>query len=399
MIVRHLPGLLAGLVVLPALLGGCQRGTANDLAAAPPAPEVSVASVLIRDWSESREFTGRLQAVDSVEVRPRVGGYVEALHFSEGSEVAKGTPLFQIDPRPYRAEVQRLRAESERARAELELAVSNEARAARLLEENAISREEYDSLKTAQRIADAELGAVEAALDTAELNLEFTTVRAPISGRVSRAHITAGNLVDSSTLLTTLVSDDPIHAYFDADEQSFLEYIHAHPAGLGDDDADLQRPAVYVGLINEAGYPHTGRLDFIDNHIDPLSGTIRGRAVLSNPEGFFTPGLFVRLQLVSPTNQPVAMVDDRAIGTDLDRKFVLVVDEQNVAQYRQVETGPIVGQLRVIRSGLDSGDVVIVNGLQRVRPGMQVAPVTVAMNRDLREREQLAAGSAATAQR
>ena len=370
-----------GILLLLALVTGCRAGNADQQATPPPAPEVSVAKVAVSDWHASQQFTGRLQAKDTVELRPRVGGYVEAVLFEEGSRVEAGTPLFQIDPRPYRAEVARLKAERERAQAELALARSNEARAVKLLAENAISTEEHDNLATAESIGQARLGAVEAALDTAELNLEFTTVRAPIAGRLSRALITEGNLVDSSTLLTTLVSDDPIHAYFDADEQSYLDYVRGR-GGLGRDNAD--KPAVRLGLINEEGYPHEGMLDFIDNRVDPVSGTIRGRAVLDNADGYFTPGLFVRLELVSPESRQVALVDDRAIGTDLDRKFVLVVDEQNVAQYRQVETGPLVDDLRVILSGLEAGEVVIVNGLQRVRPGMPVAPARVAMSRTAR---------------
>jgi RND family efflux transporter MFP subunit len=376
-----IPWVLAGILVL-ALLGGCRAGNADMDAMTPPAPEVSVAEVAVSEWHASQQFTGRLQAKDTVEVRPRVGGYVEAVLFEEGGRAEAGAPLFQIDPRPYRAEVARLTAERERARAELELARSNEERAVRLLAENAISKEEHDNLVTARSISQARLDAVQAALDTAELNLGFTTVTAPIASRLSRALITEGNLVDGSTLLTTLVSDDPIHAYFDADEQSYLDYVRGR-AGRG--EAGEDNPAVRVGLINEEGYPHEGALDFIDNRVDPVSGTIRGRAVLDNADGFFTPGLFVRLQLVSPESRQVALVDDRAIGTDLDRKFVLVLDEQNVAQYRQVETGPLVDEMRVILSGLHEGDVVIVNGLQRVRPGMPVAPARVAMSRSARE--------------
>ena len=380
----RVPGGRPAVLMLLALVAGCRAGNADEEAAPPPLPEVSVARVSVTDWHPSQRFTGRLQARDAVELRPRVGGYIERVLFEEGGRVEAGTPLFRIDARPYRAEVDRLSAERQRARAALELARSNESRAARLLEENAISTEEHDNLATAKRIAEAELAAVEAALDTAELNLEFTTVRAPIAGRLSRALITEGNLVDSSTLLTTLVSDDPIHAYFDADEQSYLEYVRGRSSTDSSSGADAG-PSVRVGLINEEGYPHAGRLDFIDNQVDPVSGTIRGRAVLDNADGFFTPGLFVRLELEGPESRQVALVDERAVGTDLDRKFVLVLDEQNVAQYRQVEIGPQVDDLRVILDGLGEGDRVIVNGLQRVRPGMPVAPLKVAMSRSDRE--------------
>lgn len=383
------PLVAAGIAVL-ALVSGCGRSSAKSEQAAPPPPEVSVARVAVEPIHEWQEFTGRLQAVKSVEVRPRVSGYIESVHFDEGSRVEAGAVLFQIDPRPFRAEVERLTAEVKRARAELELAITNQERAERLLAENAISREEHDSLSTGRAIAAAELGAVEAALESARLDLEFTKVTAPISGRVSNAHVTAGNLVDSSTLLTTLVSDDPIYAYFYADEQSYLDYIE------GQDPAAARSAKVYVGLINETGYPHEGRLDFLDNRVDSDSGTIRGRAVLDNADGRFTPGLFVRIKLVSPSVRTVALIDDRAIGTDLDQKYVLTLDEQNVAQYRGVQVGPLIDDLRVVLSGLEAGDRVIVNGLQRVRPGVAVAPTQVAMDRSSRELDRLAANISAS---
>lgn len=376
------PALVTALLVLVA---GCHASNAGPEQAAPPAPSVSVAKVEVQSIHDWQEFTGRLQAVKSVEVRPRVSGYVESVEFDEGRRVAAGTTLFQIDARPFQAEVERLTAERQRARAELELATTNQERAARLLAENAISREEFDSLTTGKSIAAAELAAVEAALQTARLDLEFTTVKAPIDGRVSNALVTAGNLVDSSTLLTTLVSDDPIYAYFHADEHSYLEYVD------GQDPSAARSARVHVGLINEVGYPHEGKLDFLDNQVNPASGTIRGRAVLDNADGRFTPGLFVRLKLVSPEVRSVALIDDRAIGTDLDKKYVLVLDDQNIAQYRGVETGPLVDNLRVVTNGLEAGDRVIVNGLQRVRPGVAVAPTQVAMDRDARQMEQLVA--------
>jgi multidrug efflux system membrane fusion protein len=380
--------LLSAFAAVLGTAAGCGQIRADEEQAAPPPPQVSVASVAVEPLHEWQEFTGRLAAVKSVDVRPRVSGYIESVRFAEGSRVEAGQVLFQIDPRPFRAEVERLEAELARARAGLELADSNQQRAERLLKQNAIAREEYDGLTTARAIAAAELGAVEAALEAARLDLEFTTVKAPIAGRVSNALVTAGNLVDSSTLLTTLVSDDPIYAYFHADEQSYLDYVE------GQDPAAARNAKVYVGLINESGYPHEGRLDFLDNRVDPESGTIRGRAVLDNADGRFTPGLFVRIKLVSPTVRPVALVDDRAIGTDLDQKYVLVVDDQNIAQYRGVEIGPLVDNLRVVTKGLEAGDRVIVNGMQRVRPGVPVAPVQVAMDRRSRALEQLTAASA-----
>jgi multidrug efflux system membrane fusion protein len=344
-------------------------------AAAPPPPEVTVSEVLVRELHEWDEFTGRLESTETVEVRPRVSGYIESVHFNEGARIAKGDLLFRIDPRPFRAEVNRLTAERDRATAQLELARTNGRRAERLFQQNATSREQLDSFATGEATAAANLAAVDAELDAAKLNLEFTRIVSPIDGRVSRALITPGNLVDSASWLTTVVSANRIFAYFDADEQSYLRY-----AGIarGDDSGESANKA-FIGLINEEGHPHEGRLDFVDNRIDPESGTIRGRAVLENPDDSLTPGLFARIKLVGSETSEVALVDDRAIGTDLDRKFVLVVDENNVAQYRAVTIGRQVDGLRIVSDGLAEGDVVIVNGLQRVRPGTPVTAQQVAM--------------------
>jgi multidrug efflux system membrane fusion protein len=357
------------------VLAGCVAGEASNAPAAPPAPEVTTAVVATHELSDWADFTGRLEAVENVAVRPRVGGFVEAVAFTEGARVAKGDLLFQIDRRPFEAEVERLTAERDRARAEVELAHSYSNRAERLLAQNATSREEFEQLEADAAVAKAKLGAAAAALDSAALNLSFTQVTSPIAGRVSRAIVTAGNLVDGSTLLTTVVSDSPVYAYFDIDEQTYLSHVR-------DSGASAQNTSVHVGLINEDGYPHAARLDFLDNQVDPEHGTIRARAVLDNADGRFTPGLFVRLQLVSPLKLTAALVDDRAVGTDLGRKFVFVVDQQNVVQYRSVVTGRSVEGLRVIKEGLDSGDVVIVNGLQRVRPGVPVNATLVAMDRN-----------------
>lgn len=362
------------LAAAAAVLSGCSSGEANTAPAAPPAPEVTTAAVAIHELRDWADFTGRLEAVETVDVRARVGGYVESVSFTEGSRVEKGALLFQIDPRPFKAEVDRLTAERERAKAERELAVSYSERAERLLARNATSREEYEQLAADAAVAGSRLAAVEAALEAAKLNLSFTRVTAPIAGRVSRAIVTAGNLVDSSTLLTTLVSDDSVYVYFDVDEQAYLKHVSGRGATEG-----LE---AYVGLINEEGHPHAARLDFVDNQVDPDHGTIRARAVLDNTDGRFTPGLFARVKLVSPERSRVALVNDRAIGTDLGRKFVFVLDENNVVQYRPIETGRSVEGLRVVKSGLANGDVVVVNGLQRVRPGVTVAPTRVAMDRE-----------------
>ena len=359
-----------------ALLG--HQAESSDEPAAPPLPEVTVAEVLIRDVHDWTEFTGRLESVDSVDVRPRVSGYVESAHVNEGAQIQKGELLFQIDPRPFRAEVNRLKAELDRAHAQLELAQSNYQRALRLIDQNAISKEQFDSLATGVATAQAGVAAVDAALEYALLELEFTRVVSPIDGRVSRILITPGNLVDSSSRLTTVVSDNPIYAYFEADEQTYLEYSGI-ARGEGSDGLNGPANKAYIGLINEQGHPHEGRLDFIDNQVNPVSGTIRGRAVLDNADGRFTPGLFARIKLVSSQSRTVGLVDDRAIGTDLDRKYVLVVDDTNTAQYRAVTVGRLIEGLRVITDGLAEGDIIIVNGLQRARPGVPVAATQVAM--------------------
>lgn len=376
---RLLPALTVAFILtvaVGALLSGCTAGEAKNAAAVAPAPQVTTAEVAVRELREWADFTGRLEAVDSVEIRARVGGYVESVNFAEGGRVERGDLLFQIDPRPFKAEVDRLTAERERAKAERELAHSYSDRGERLLARNATSREEYEQVAADASVAEAKLAAVQAALEVAQLNLSFTHVTAPIAGRVSRKIVTAGNLVDSSTLLTTLVSDDRVYVYFDVDEHAYLQHVSARGAAGEPVEA-------YVGLINEDGYPHAATLDFVDNQVDPAHGTIRARAVLDNADGRFTPGLFARLKLVSPQHYRAALVDDRAIGTDLGRKFVFVVDDKNVVQYRPIETGRAVEGLRVVKSGLDSGDVVIVNGLQRVRPGVTVAPTQVAMERDV----------------
>jgi membrane fusion protein, multidrug efflux system len=366
--------LFASILLSAAAVSGCGLGEARNAPAAPPAAQVTTAVVATQELSDWADFTGRLEAVENVSVRPRVGGYVENVAFGEGARVAQGELLFQIDARPFQAEVERLTAERDRTRAELDIARSYSARAQRLLAQNATSREESERLDSDAAVAQARLAAAEAALKAAKLNLSFTRVTAPISGRVSRAVVTAGNLVDSSTLLTTVVSDTPVYAYFDIDEQTYLASVHGADASAGS--------SVQIGLSNEQGYPHAARLDFLDNRVDPDHGTIRARAVIDNAGGRFTPGLFVRIKLVSPSSFRAALVDDRAIGTDLGRKFVFVVDEHDVVQYRPVVTGKSVEGLRVITQGLDDGDIVIVNGLQRVRPGVPVNATQVAMDRD-----------------
>ena len=360
------------------LAAGCTRTSAQQ--AAPPPPQVTVASVIERDVTEWDEFTGRLQAVDSVEVRPRVSGLISAVRFNEGAMVHRGDLLFQIDARPFQAEVDRLRAELARAKATAQRGDSELQRAERLRTENAISREEHDRRAAFAQESAAQTAAVEAALRAAELNLEFTQVTSPIDGRVGRAIVTEGNLVSSgpgeATLLTTVVSLDPVHAYFDADEQIFLKYSGAG-AGVR---LKPDTTAVRMALSNDDGFPRVGHLDFVDNQLDGTRGTIRGRAVFHNSDGQLTPGLFVRLRLAGTAAYRGLLIQDRAVGTDLSKKFVYVVGPKNDVQYRAVTLGPIVDGLRVVRGGLDAGESVIVNGLQRVRPGAHVTPVVEQMD-------------------
>lgn len=383
---QGLKGLRLLSLVLPLAFAACTVGEAGNPPSAPPAPEVTTAEVAVHDLNDWADFTGRLEAVESVEIRSRVGGYVESVHFVEGGRVAAGDLLYQIDPRPFKAEVARLKAERERAQAQLKLADSYRVRADRLLERNATSQEETERYAADASVAAAQLASIGAALEAAELNLSFTRVTAPIAGRVSRAIVTAGNLVDGSTVLTTVVSDESVYAYFDVDEQTYLNHVQRR---LSVEGSGADGSVVHVGLINEHGHPHVAQLDFVDNQVDPQHGTIRARAVLDNRDGRFTPGLFARMKLVSPRRYSAALVEDRAIGTDLDRRFVFVVDGQGVVQYRSVETGRLVEGLRVITNGLGAGDVVIVNGLQRVKPGVTVGQTRVAMGGDLPPRAQL----------
>jgi multidrug efflux system membrane fusion protein len=370
---------LLGLVAIAAIVlyssTGHSRGK-PPVAAQPPLPQVEVAEVIHRPLREWQEFSGRLQAPNTVELRPRVSGYVDRVAFTDGARVKKGQLLFQIDPRPFQAEVERLVAERTRSVSDLELAKANRARAERLISAHAISREEYERQVAAEASAQGALGSIDASLQEARLNREFTEVRAPIDGHVSRAIITAGNLVTSASLLTTLVSDDPVYVYFDTDEQTYLRYAKAKHSQA---QASTGASDIYIGLVDEDGYPHPGQLDFIDNQVDATTGTIRARAALANPDGRYTPGLFARVRLIGGEDHDSVLIEDRAVGTDLSKKFVLTLTKDNHIEYRLVELGPEINGLRVVTQGLAPNDVIVVNGLQHVRPGQSVAATRVAM--------------------
>jgi multidrug efflux system membrane fusion protein len=339
------------------------------------APEVTVAPAVQRVVADWDDFSGHFEPVNSVEVRPRVGGFVQRVAFTEGATVHQGDVLFVIDPRPYEAEVSRAEAVLAQARTRNQLAGVEVERAQKLVSTQAISREELDARTSGRAEGDAAVRAAEAAVRLARLNLDWTVVRAPITGRVGRAEITQGNLVQagapSPTLLTTIVSLDPIYVYFDTDEQAYLKYMGGVSARSG-------RP-VLIGLANEPGFPHQGTLNFVDNRIDGRSGTIRARALISNPSAQFTPGLFARVRLLGADRHLATMVQDQAIGTDQDRKFVLVLKADNSVEYRPIVTGRVVDGLRVVESGLAPNERVVINGLMRVRPGMKVAAKSAAM--------------------
>ncbi|EJL05683.1 MULTISPECIES: multidrug efflux RND transporter periplasmic adaptor subunit MexE [Pseudomonas] len=365
---------LALLAVL--VMSAC--GKTPDTAASMPPAKVSVAKVLEQPVNEWDEFTGRLEAPETVEIRPRVSGQIDEVAFTEGALVKKGDLLFQIDPRPFQAEVRRLEAQLAQARATATRSENEAQRGERLRQSNAISAELADSRTSAAQEARAAAAAIQAQLDLAKLNLSFTRVTSPINGRVSRAEITAGNLVTADvTPLTSVVSTDKVYAYFDADERVFLKYTQLARQGQRG-----QATPVYMGLSNEDGNPHQGQMNFIDNQVNPQTGTIRGRAVFDNKDGAYTPGLYARLKLVGSGTYSAVLINDEAVGTDLGKKFVLVMDAENKPAYRAVELGPKIEGLRIVRSGLSKDDTIIVKGLQRARPGSPVTPETIPMASD-----------------
>ena len=366
------------------VVAGCSKSGGG--ASAPPPPQVTVAQVLekrVKDWDE---FTGRLQAVETVEIRPRVSGYIDKVAFTEGSLVKRGALLFIIDPRPYQAEYDRAAADVKRFKTALELGQIELKRVQQLKDSGAVSQEELDERKSTVAQAEANVGGSQAALEAASLNLNFTKVSSPIDGRVSRAEVTRGNLVtggiNGGTLLSSVVSMDPIYIYFDADEQSYLRYTQMARSGGSPNSRDSGSP-VQVGLANEEGFPHTGTVDFVDNQLNPQTGTIRARAVLQNKEGQFTPGLFARVQLLGSGEYSAILIDDRAVNTDQSQKYVLLLGANNQIEYRKVKLGRVIDGLRVVREGLKAGDVIIVNGAQRVHPGITVTPQRVTMGTDV----------------
>ncbi len=364
--------LLAGVAGIAVTHGkATPMASAHATEAAPPAAQVDVATVVAKSLSEWHSYSGRLEAVDKVDIKPLVAGRIVAVHFQDGALVKKGDVLFTIDPKPFQAEVDRAEAQVAAAQAKAAHAASESARADRLLDGNAIARRDFDERKNAERESAAELKAARAALDAARVNLSYTQLLAPVSGRVSRAELTVGNVVStgaSAPLLTTLVSVSPMYASFSVDEQTYLRYLRS-----------ASKAPVALGLANEQGYSRNGVVVSVDNRLDTTSGTIRVRAAFDNADGSLLPGLYARVKVGGAEERAAVLVDDSAIGTDQARKFVLAVDADDKAQYREVTLGNLHEGLRIVESGLKEGDRIVVNGIQRVRPGEKIAAKNVDM--------------------
>lgn len=379
----HRPFRLSILLGAAAVLG-CQSGP--SVVELPP-PEVTVSQPVSRDVGEYFMTTGQVAPVESVDVRSRVSGYLVGIHFSDGTEVKQGDLLFEIDPRPYEATLEQAEANLARWEAERRKAEADVLRTQKLLPRGAASERDLEVGIAAKETALAEIKAAKASIDQANLNLEWARVIAPIGGRVSRASITVGNLIQlsgsSSDVLTTLVSTDPMYVYFDVDEATVLARQARNRAAGQPSRPDRVKDlgiSVEISLASQQGFGVKGILDFIDNRVDPSTGTLKGRAVFDNSERVLTPGLFVRVRFPMADPTPSLLVTERAIGTDQGNKYLLVVDAENRVQYRRVELGPLDDDgLRVVREGLEAGDWVIVNGLQRARPGAAVNAQRVPM--------------------
>ncbi|MGD8174920.1 efflux RND transporter periplasmic adaptor subunit [Marinimicrobium sp. ARAG 43.8] len=375
------PAIRAGSVwtlalILTGMLGlaGCGAQSEDQVSAAPPAPEVDVATVLVEPVTLWETFTGRVESPETVQLRPRVSGYIDEVAFEEGERVEAGDLLFRIDPRPYEARARAARASLAQARSQQTLAKGEAERAGKLLESRAISHEEYDQRQAALLGAEARVEEAEAALVSAELDLEYTRITAPVAGRTGRAMVTKGNLANADqTLLTTVVSVDPLHVYFDSNAADAL--------GAQALSNSTHSSLVRIGLTGETGFPHQGTLDFIDNRLNADTGTLRYRAVLANPEGTFKPGHFARVEMPVASLSKAVLVNRKAVLADQDRRFVYVVAENDVVARREVRTGREVDDLVVVRDGLNAGDRVIINGMQKVfAPGMPVKANSVAMS-------------------
>jgi len=370
---RFIAASVAGLFCVAGALAVQHYAEAKPQAQSPaPLAVVDVAEVHQQNITDWKQYSGHLEAVEHVDVRPQVSGVLTAVNFKDGSLVRKGDLLFTIDPRPFQAEVARAQAQLAGAEARAAYTADDLARGQRLLTDNAIARRDFDEKQNAAREARANLQAAQAALKTAQLNLEYTRITAPIAGRLSRAEVTVGNLVSpaNAAALTSLVSADRIYAAFDVDEPSYLQIINTTQG------KDLP---IHLGLADSQDYPLTGKLSSIDNHLDSTSGTIKLRAVLDNRDGRLVPGLYVRVKLGSSNQHKAILIDEKAIGTDQAKRFVLVVNPRGQTSYREITLGSLQDGLRVVENGLSEGERIVVNGLQRVRPGDTVTPHPVQM--------------------
>ena len=368
----------AGAAVAALLLAGCGGGGGPPEF---PPPEVNVAVVSNSEVTEWDSFSGHIEAIDMVELRPRVSGYLEQVHFTEGGLVEKDDLLFSIDAREYRAAADSARADVARAQTRVDLAQTEVARADKLAAVKAISAEEVEQRRGELLQARADLKAAQARVTQAQLNVDFSSIRAPISGRIGAAMIKPGNLVQAGqSVLTTLASVDPVYVSFEGDERVYLRYQSLAREGLRPSSRDARNP-VKVGLSDDAGYPLTGEMVFVDNQLDPRTGSIRARALLPNPDGRLTPGLFARVKLLGTGGYQALLIHERAILTDQDRKYVYVIGPENRALRKDVTLGAQVDGLRVVKSGLEAGDRVVVNGTRKIfYPGAPVSPVEVPMD-------------------
>lgn len=353
-----------------ASLSGCVDANSKDAPAAPPPAPITAAVVVQKPVIETQEFSGRMESVENVSIRSRVAGYITSVNFQPGSQVKKGQVLFVIDPRPFQAEADRALAAAHSAQAKADLARLELARAEKLLSDKAIAQREFDERAANLKELDANARAAVAQYNNAKLNVGYTQVIAPIDGRVSKAEITVGNLIDPSAVLTSVVSDDKIYASFDGDESTYLRIGALAHSG--------KQVNVRIGLASETGFPHEGKLEFVDNKLDVKTGAVRMRAIFPNKDNLLVPGLFARVQIESGSDDKAGanalLINERAVGTDQSRKFVFVIDKDSKAEYREVVLGQAVDGLRIVRSGLQPGEKIVVNGLQRVRAGAAVSP-------------------------
>ncbi len=404
-------------LLLFAVPAGCRQ---EQQAATPPGPtKVNVADVLVAPIVEWDKYTGRLDPIETVEVRSRVSGYLESLHFEEGQLVELGQLLAIIDPKPFEAELDQAQAQVEEARARLTeaeallkqaqaeeadaqaqvtLKTRQRSRLEQLFEQSAVSQDDVDiavseelQAKASLQAANAQIESAKAGIETAKaaivtaeanvksarLNLTYTQIRSPINGRISSQLVTQGNLISGgnaqSTLITTIVTLEPIHCYFDADEQAVLKYMRLLQSDEHGGSRDDRNP-VYLSLIDEDGYPHKGHMDFVDNRIDPNTGTMRARAIFANEDGILVPGLFAEVRVPGTRRYDARLIPDAAIGSDQASKYVYIVDDQNQISRRDVRLGPIKGGLRIIREGLDGSETIVTAGIQRIFPGATVDP-------------------------